>query len=146
METFAWIVVCQAQEIALIAILFMDEVKAGNYKLEDEYKIKGSDIVEGSPALQNKQAGTKISFGTLLEKMITVNDNTATNMLIDILGMHRNEEGKLQEPMEALTIDVPQDFMGAVMEGLGLRKAELLNMTEMAGYLRMVPMNLSNYR
>jgi GTP-binding protein TypA/BipA len=51
--------------------------------------------------------------------------------------MHRNEEGKLQEPMEALTIDVPQDFMGAVMEGLGLRKAELLNMTEMAGYLRM---------
>jgi Beta-lactamase class A len=65
----------------------MDEVKAGNYKLEDEYKIKVSDIVEGSPALQNKPAGTKISFGTLLEKMITVNDNTATNMLIDILGM-----------------------------------------------------------
>ena len=65
----------------------MDEVNAGNYKLEDEYKIKGSDIVEGSPALQNKPAGTKISFGTLLEKMITVNDNTATNMLIDILGM-----------------------------------------------------------
>ena len=43
---------------------------------------------------------------------------------------HRDEE-------EALTIDVPQDFMGAVMEGLGLRKAELQNMTEMAGYLRM---------
>ncbi|MDD4721493.1 MAG: translational GTPase TypA [Acidaminococcaceae bacterium] len=51
--------------------------------------------------------------------------------------MHKNEEGKLQEPMEALTIDVPQDFMGAVMEGLGMRKAELVNMTEMAGYLRM---------
>ncbi|MGE4589127.1 MAG: translational GTPase TypA [Acidaminococcaceae bacterium] len=51
--------------------------------------------------------------------------------------MHRTEDGKLQEPMEALTIDVPQDFMGAVMEGLGLRKAELLNITEMAGYLRM---------
>lgn len=51
--------------------------------------------------------------------------------------MHRNEAGKLMEPMEALTIDVPQDYMGAVMEGLGLRKAELQNMTEMAGYLRM---------
>ena len=50
---------------------------------------------------------------------------------------HRDEEGNLLEPMEALTIDVPQDFMGAVMEGLGLRKAELQNMTEMAGYLRM---------
>jgi GTP-binding protein len=51
--------------------------------------------------------------------------------------MHRDETGTLQEPMEALTIDVPQDFMGPVMEGLGLRKAELQNMTEMAGYLRM---------
>ena len=50
---------------------------------------------------------------------------------------HRDEEGNLLEPMEALTIDVPQNFMGAVMEGLGLRKAELQNMTEMAGYLRM---------
>ena len=45
--------------------------------------------------------------------------------------------GTLLEPMEALTIDVPQDFMGAVMEALGLRKAELQNMHEMAGYLRM---------
>ena len=51
--------------------------------------------------------------------------------------MRRDETGTLQEPMEALTIDVPQDYMGAVMEGLGLRKAELQNMTEMAGYLRM---------
>ena len=51
--------------------------------------------------------------------------------------MHEDETGTLQEPMEALTIDVPQDFMGAVMEALGLRKAELQNMTEMAGYIRM---------
>ena len=51
--------------------------------------------------------------------------------------MHEDETGTLQEPMEALTIDVPQEYMGAVMEALGLRKAELQNMTEMAGYLRM---------
>ena len=51
--------------------------------------------------------------------------------------MRRDENGKLLEPMEALTIDVPQDFMGPVMEGLGIRKAELQNMTEMSGYLRM---------
>jgi len=51
--------------------------------------------------------------------------------------MHEDATGTLQEPMEALTIDVPQDFMGAVMEALGLRKAELVNMTEMAGYIRM---------
>ncbi|KYZ76973.1 GTP-binding protein TypA [Anaerosporomusa subterranea] len=45
--------------------------------------------------------------------------------------------GKLCEPMEFLTIDVPQEFMGPVMEGLGARRAELVNMTELAGYLRM---------
>ncbi|MCD8175307.1 MAG: translational GTPase TypA [Phascolarctobacterium sp.] len=51
--------------------------------------------------------------------------------------MKRDENGKLLEPMEALTIDVGKDYMGHVMEDLGLRKAELLSMTELAGYLRM---------
>lgn len=50
---------------------------------------------------------------------------------------HKDENGKLLEPMEALTIDVPQEFMGTVMEGLGLRKAELQSMHEMAGYVRL---------
>ena len=45
--------------------------------------------------------------------------------------------GKKCEPLEHLTIDVPQEFMGAVMENLGVRKAELINMVELAGYLRM---------
>jgi GTP-binding protein len=51
--------------------------------------------------------------------------------------MRKDENGNTLEPMEALTIDVPQDFMGPVMEALGIRKAELQNMTEVAGYLRM---------
>ncbi len=50
---------------------------------------------------------------------------------------HKDENGKLLEPMEALTIDVPQEFMGTVMENLGLRKAELQSMHELAGYLRL---------
>ena len=45
--------------------------------------------------------------------------------------------GQKCEPLEHLTIDVPQEFMGAVMENLGVRKAELINMLELAGYLRM---------
>ena len=45
--------------------------------------------------------------------------------------------GQNCEPLEHLTIDVPQEFMGAVMENLGVRKAELINMVELAGYLRM---------
>lgn len=49
----------------------------------------------------------------------------------------KNINGQKCEPMEFLTIDVPQEFMGPVMESLGVRKAELVNMTELAGYLRM---------
>ena len=51
--------------------------------------------------------------------------------------INKTIKGKLCEPMEDLTIDVPQDFMGSVMEALGTRKAELINMVELAGYLRM---------
>ncbi len=51
--------------------------------------------------------------------------------------IYKTINGQLCEPMEALTIDVPQEFMGAVMESLGTRKADLVNMIETAGYLRM---------
>ncbi len=37
-------------------------------------------------------------------------------------------DGKLFEPIELLMIEVPQDYVGAVMERLGTRKAEIKNM------------------
>ena len=36
--------------------------------------------------------------------------------------------GKLMEPVERLTVDVPDEFVGVVMEQLGRRKAEMLKM------------------
>ncbi|WP_423902182.1 translational GTPase TypA, partial [Colibacter massiliensis] len=45
--------------------------------------------------------------------------------------------GQKCEPLEALTIDVPQEFMGSVMEKLGTRKAEMVNMIDLAGYTRL---------
>jgi GTP-binding protein len=37
-------------------------------------------------------------------------------------------DGKLMEPVEHLTIDVPEEFVGVVMEQLGARKGEVTNM------------------
>lgn len=37
-------------------------------------------------------------------------------------------DGKKMEPVERLLIDIPEDSMGAVMESLGSRKAEMVNM------------------
>ncbi|KAI4453733.1 translation elongation factor-related [Holotrichia oblita] len=51
--------------------------------------------------------------------------------------IYKEINGQVHEPIEFLSIDVPQEFMGAVMESLGARRAELVNMTELAGYLRL---------
>lgn len=45
----------------------------------------------------------------------------------------KREDGVLKEPMEKLYVDIPEDKMGPVMEILGNRKAEMLNMTNMGG-------------
>ena len=39
--------------------------------------------------------------------------------------IYKEKEGKTLEPMELLTIDVPEEFMGAVIQKLGPRKAEM---------------------
>ena len=47
-------------------------------------------------------------------------------------------DGKKMEPMEHLTIDVPEEFMGPVMEKMGPRKGEMINMTSAVnGYTRL---------
>lgn len=51
--------------------------------------------------------------------------------------IYKEINGQLCEPIENLTIEVPQEYMGTVMESLGTRKAELSNMTELKGYLRL---------
>jgi GTP-binding protein len=40
----------------------------------------------------------------------------------------RRVDGKLMEPVEHLTVDVPEEFVGVVMEQLGSRKSEVVNM------------------
>jgi GTP-binding protein len=46
----------------------------------------------------------------------------------EIITKRDKETGKLMEPVEHLTIDVPEGFVGVVMEQLGSRKAEVTNM------------------
>jgi len=46
--------------------------------------------------------------------------------------------GEKLEPIEHLTIDIPEEYVGAVMDKLGTRKAEMINMTTTTdGYLRL---------
>ena len=48
--------------------------------------------------------------------------------------MKEGPNGEMLEPMEELTIDVPTEFMGPVMEKLGARKGEMTDMTAIGDY------------
>lgn len=54
----------------------------------------------------------------------------------EVITIERN--GKTYEPIEDLVIDVPEEYVGSVMEKLGQRKAELINMNNPSqGYVRL---------
>ena len=46
----------------------------------------------------------------------------------EIVTKRDEKTGKLMEPVEHLTVDVPEGFVGVVMEQLGARKSEVVNM------------------
>lgn len=51
--------------------------------------------------------------------------------------MNKIIDGKKFEPIEKVIIDVPNDYVGSVMEKLGNRRAELVNMTPVASRIRL---------
>jgi len=52
--------------------------------------------------------------------------------------LYKEVDGKKYEPIENVTIDVPEEFVGNVIEKLGARKGEMINMTpSKGGYTRL---------
>ena len=52
--------------------------------------------------------------------------------------LYKDVDGQLQEPVEAVTIDVPEEFSGVVIQKLGIRRGELQQMsTSKGGYVRL---------
>ncbi len=52
--------------------------------------------------------------------------------------IYKEVQGVLYEPMERLTIDTPEDTVGVVIEKIGMRKGEMLDMhPALEGYVRM---------
>jgi len=54
--------------------------------LDSQLVLKASHKTEGSGALKNKPVGSRLTVDKLIELMITKSDNTAANMLIELLG------------------------------------------------------------
>lgn len=88
----------------LVAETFLRKVADGEQSLDDVYELRGSDIVGGTGVMGQMAPGTSLDMRTLLTYMIAESDNTATNVLIDRLGM---------------------DAINAEAEALGLKQTKL---------------------
>lgn len=65
----------------------MEQVKDGNLSLSQSMTLHSYDKVGGSGSLAGQASGSVYSLDEVLRLMITQSDNTATNMIIDLLGM-----------------------------------------------------------
>lgn len=69
-----------------ILVALFKEVDEGKIRLDESLTLQAEMIATGSGNLQYQKLGTKFTVLELATKMITISDNTATNMLIARLG------------------------------------------------------------
>lgn len=69
-----------------ILVAFFQDLDRGKINLEEQLPLTKEIIGSGSGSMQYQPLGTKFSALEVADKMITISDNTATNMLIQRLG------------------------------------------------------------
>ncbi|GAC1467742.1 MAG: serine hydrolase [Chamaesiphon sp.] len=69
-----------------ILVAFFQDLDAGKVSLNENLVMRSDLVTNGSGTLQYERAGTQFAALETVAKMITISDNTATNMIIDRLG------------------------------------------------------------
>ncbi len=69
-----------------LLVAFLQDVDAGKVRLDEQLEIKPDVIVGEAGSLQYQPSGTRLSALETLTLMITISDNTATNMIMQRLG------------------------------------------------------------
>lgn len=69
-----------------ILAAFFQAIDEGKVRLDDKITLKKEHIGGGSGELQDQKPGKQFSALEVANKMIIISDNTATNMLIELLG------------------------------------------------------------
>ena len=70
----------------LLISALMQQVDAGQKSLSDRTEVEPDDIVGGMGILQNEPIPQRVTLERLAKLMITISDNTATNVLVDEVG------------------------------------------------------------
>jgi beta-lactamase class A len=63
------------------------QIDRGERKLDDEYVLRAEDIAVGSGVMLHLHHGMTFTLNDLIYLMISISDNTATNILVDMAGM-----------------------------------------------------------
>lgn len=71
---------------SLLVAAVLAEVDAGTLDLEERYGIDGVDMQSYSPVVGKLAPNETISLSELCAAAITISDNTATNMLLELIG------------------------------------------------------------
>jgi len=69
-----------------VMVEVFNQLQAGRFDLNHRVALHASDRDYGSGVLCDARVGSSYPVSTLLEKMIDISDNTATNMLIRLVG------------------------------------------------------------
>ncbi|MFN3266321.1 MAG: serine hydrolase [Deinococcales bacterium] len=79
-----------------LLIVALQEVERGALRLETRIALPQEEIVAGSGILQKLEVGALLTLRDYLTLMIIVSDNTATNMVIDVLGGREKINAQLE--------------------------------------------------
>lgn len=69
-----------------ILIALFQEIDAGRVRLDETLVMQRKQMTGGSGNMQYRKVGTRFSLLETATRMMTISDNTATNMIIDRLG------------------------------------------------------------
>ncbi len=84
-----------------IAVSVFEQELAGKLRLDAEVELKASDKAGGSGVLKRTRTGTRLTVGNLVELMLQRSDNTATNILTDLLGLEEINESCRRQGLAA---------------------------------------------
>ncbi|MEI4771255.1 serine hydrolase [Psychrobacillus sp. FJAT-51614] len=89
-------------KVPIMAAVF-NAVERGEFSLSDQIVLKEEDYVGGSGVLQHFTTGTALSIQDIIMLMIIQSDNTATNILIDLVGFDSVVQSMNEVGMEKST-------------------------------------------
>jgi beta-lactamase class A len=107
------------------------QIDSGVLALDDQYSLRDEDRIPGSGVLSHLHAGLQLTLADLLFLMIAVSDNTATNLVLDRIGLDsvnttmqslgmknsvlgRRILGHLPKPGDPENWATPRDFARAI--------------------------------